>query len=258
MTNQPVSDTSPLPNLTEGRYKGCLFDMDGVLTDTASVHAKAWKEAFDELLETRAREYGTDFVPFDLGADYHQYVDGKPRDAGVRDFLASRGISLPHGSPTDPAGDKSIWAVGNRKNDRFLHVLDTEGATVYEGSVQLVRQLRAEGIHTGVVSSSANTAAILASAGIDDLFEVRVDGTTIIEEGIPGKPAPDTFVEAARRLGLAPAEVVVFEDALAGVAAGRAGGFGLVVGVDRVGQTDQLLASGADIVIRDLSELIHS
>ena len=245
----------PRPDLP-GDITACLFDMDGVLTRTATVHAKAWAEAFDALLRHRAL-HGPAFVPFDPQADYTAHVDGKPREDGVRDFLASRGITLPEGSPDDPPMAETVRGVGNAKNIKLLEVLARDGVDVFEGSIRFVRAARDAGLRTAVVSSSANTVAALTSAGILDLFEERVDGTTIASQGIKGKPAPDTFLLAATRLGLEPAACAIFEDALAGVAAGRAGNFGWVVGVDRAGQADALREHGADVVVDDLAELLQ-
>jgi beta-phosphoglucomutase family hydrolase len=229
-----------------------LFDMDGVLTDTASVHARAWKETFDAFL----REHGID-TPFDLERDYELYVDGKPREDGVRDFLASRDVHLPEGSRDDLPAAETVWGVGNRKNELVQRLIAEDGVKVYDGSVELVKEARAAGMPVAVVSSSANTQAILESAGIADLFDARVDGLTIAEENIKGKPAPDSYLRGAELLGVEPAHAAVFEDALAGVAAGKAGGFGLTVGVDRHGQPQALKDNGADIVVSDLSELIE-
>jgi len=244
----------PRPDLPPD-IAACLFDMDGVLTRTATVHAKAWAEAFDALLRHRAL-HGPAFVPFDPQADYTAHVDGKPREDGVRDFLASRDITLPEGSPDDPPTAETVRGVGNAKNAKLLEVLARDGVDVFEGSIRFVQAARDAGLRTAVVSSSANTVAALTSAGILDLFEERVDGTTIASQGIKGKPAPDTFLLAATRLGVEPAACAVFEDALAGVAAGRAGKFGLVVGVNRAGQADALREHGADVVVDDLAELL--
>jgi beta-phosphoglucomutase family hydrolase len=236
--------------------RACLFDMDGVLTDTAKVHAKAWKATFDATLERRARAAGTAPQPFRLPEDYDTYVDGKPREDGVRDFLASRGIALPEGTREDPPGDDTVWAVGNAKNERLLELLRTQGVDVFPGSVRFLDAAREQGLRTAVVSSSANAEQALGSAGILDRLEVRVDGVVIAREHLKGKPAPDSFLRAAELLGLGPEACAVFEDALAGVAAGRAGGFGHVVGVDRAGQAGALRAHGADVVVTDLAELI--
>lgn len=231
----------------------CLFDMDGVLTDTASVHAEAWKRMFDEYLSERL---GADAEPFDIGRDYGLYVDGKPREDGVRDFLASRGIELPEGTPEDGPEVDTIYGVGKRKNVLVLKLIEERGVDVYPGSVKFVDAARAAGLKTAVVSSSANTKLILDSAGLSDRFEARVDGVTLATENIKGKPAPDSFLRAAELLGVAPTAAAVFEDALAGVAAGRAGGFGVTVGVDRHGQPDALREHGADVVVSDLGELL--
>ena len=233
----------------------CLFDLDGVLTDTASVHQAAWKDMFDAFLQARAAQTGADFVPF-TARDYEQYVDGKPRLDGVRDFLASRGISLPDGSPDDPPTAQTVTALGNRKNAEVQHRIRTTGVTVYEGSRRYLQAAQAAGLHRAVVSSSANTAEVLAVTGLDAYVELRVDGVTIREDHLKGKPAPDTFLAAAGRMGMTAAQCAVFEDALAGVAAGRAGDFGYVVGVDRVGQADGLRANGADVVVTDLAQLL--
>jgi len=220
------------------------------------VHAAAWKQMFDEFLRERAARAGTAFVPFDPVADYDEYVDGMPRYDGVRSFLASRGIELPEGTPSDPPGAATVRALGDRKNELVLALLERDGVEVYEGSVRYVRAVRDAGVHRAVVSASANCRQVLEAAGIEDLFEVRVDGIVAVEEQLRGKPAPDTFLAAARKLGVAPAEAAVFEDALAGVAAGRGGSFGFVVGVDRAGQAEALRARGADVVVEDLAELL--
>ena len=231
----------------------CLFDLDGVLTDTAAVHNRAWKATFDEFL--RARD-GEGFTPFDPEADYNAYVDGKRREDGVRSFLASRGIELPEGTPDDEPGADTVHGVGNRKNELLLATIERDGVEVYEGSRRYLQAARDAGLRRAVVSSSANTAQVLEVTGLAEHVELRVDGVTAREEDLPGKPAPDTFLRAAELLGVEPAGCAVFEDALAGVEAGRAGGFGCVVGVDRVGQADALRARGADPVVRDLAELL--
>jgi beta-phosphoglucomutase family hydrolase len=237
--------------------RACLFDLDGVLTQTAKVHAAAWKEMFDAYLRARAERLGEPFVPFDSGHDYDEYVDGKPRMDGVRSFLTSRGITLPEGDPKDPPTAETVSGLGNRKNELVLAMIRRDGVEVYEGSVRFVRALRDAGVHRAVVSSSANCRQVLESAGIADLFEVRVDAIVATRKHLSGKPAPDTFLAAGEMLGVPPAEAAVFEDALAGVEAGRAGNFGLVVGVDRVGQADALRAHGADVVVSDLAELFE-
>ena len=234
----------------------CLFDLDGVLTQTAKVHDRAWKETFDGYLRERAGRTGGAFQEFDPVADYDEYVDGKPRYDGVRSFLQSRGISLPEGSPGDPADRETVCGIGNRKNDLVLKLIKEDGVEPYEGSVRYVKAARDAGLRRAVVSSSANCQEVLEAAGIDDLFEARIDGKVAEEQHLRGKPAPDTFLAGARALGVAPGQAAVFEDALAGVEAGRAGNFGFVVGVDRVGQADALRAHGADIVVKDLAELL--
>ena len=234
----------------------CLFDMDGVVTQTAVVHAAAWKEMFDEFLRARAKSNRTEFVPFDAHHEYDAYVDGKPRLDGTRSFLESRGIELPEGTPDDPPGTPTIYGLSNRKNDLVLAKLAQGGVQVYEGTVTYIRSVRDKGIWTAIVSSSANTEQILDSAGLAGLFDVRVDGVIAKERGLRGKPAPDTFLAAAEELHLTAGQSAVFEDALAGVEAGRAGHFALVVGVDRVGQADELSKHGADIVVKDLAELL--
>lgn len=234
-----------------------LFDLDGVITQTATVHAAAWKEMFDAYLRRRAEATGEPFVPFDIGEDYGLYVDGKPRADGVRSFLASRGITLPEGSPDDPPETETVRGLGNRKNELVLKLIRTSGVTVFEGSVRYLHAARDAGLSRAVVSSSANTLDVLRVAGLVDLFDVRVDGVAAVERGLRGKPAPDTFLAAARDLGVEPAQAAVFEDALAGVEAGRAGNFGLVVGVDRTGHAEALRAHGADVVVADLVELLE-
>jgi len=236
----------------------CLFDLDGVLTQTAKVHAAAWKQMFDGYLRERARGAGQTFVPFDAIADYDQYVDGKPRYDGVRSFLASRGIELEEGGPDAPPGAETIDGLGNRKNEIVLKLIREQGVQPYEGSVRYVNAVRAAGLRRAVVSSSTNCHDVLLAAGIDDLFEQIIDGVVAEREHLQGKPAPDTFLAGARALSVEPAQAVVFEDALAGVQAGRAGRFGCVVGVDRVGQAEALRTHGADVVVDDLAELLEA
>jgi beta-phosphoglucomutase family hydrolase len=240
------------------KVSACLFDLDGVLTKTAKVHASAWKEMFDAYLRERAARTGEPFVPFDEVAEYDQYVDGKPRYEGVQSFLASRGIELPRGEPNDPPQAETVDGLGNRKNEIVLRLIREHGVEPYEGSVRYVHAAKEAGLRRAVVSSSTNAQDVLIAAGIEDLFEVRIDGVLAEREHLPGKPAPDTFLAGARALGVQPAQAAVFEDALAGVAAGRAGRFGFVVGVDRVGQADALRTHGADVVGPDLSELLAS
>jgi beta-phosphoglucomutase family hydrolase len=234
----------------------CLFDLDGVLTQTALVHNAAWKQTFDAFLQTWSAQHGQDFVPFDSGADYHDYVDGRPRADGVRTFLASRGITLPEGTPDDGPDQLTVNGLGNKKNILVLQKIKEGAVQVYEGSVAYLKAARDAGLRRAVVSARANCKDVLEAAGIADLIEERVDGVTAREQNLPGKPAPDTFLYAAKLLGLSPEACAVFEDAQAGVAAGRAGNFGIVVGVDRVGQRAALVEHGADIVVTDLSELL--
>ena len=230
--------------------------MDGVLTDTAGVHARAWKEMFDGFLRARALQQNTDFVPFDAVLDYDEFVDGRERREGVRSFLASRGVDLPEGTRDDPSSADTIGGLANRKNELIVARIEQDGVEVFVGSVRFVRAVAEAGASCAVVSASANCREVLESAGIEGLFEVRVDGIVAEREGLHGKPAPDMYLHAARCLGVQPDRAAVFEDALAGVAAGRAGGFGLVVGVDRMGQADELRARGADMVVSDLAELL--
>ena len=236
--------------------RGCLFDLDGVLTKTAAVHDAAWKEMFDDYLRKRARRASQPFVPFDPAGDYDEYVDGKPRADGTRSFLASRGIDLPDGSADDPPDAQTIRGLGNRKNEILLRRIREDGVEAYEGSVRYVRAARDAGLRRAVVSSSANCRDVLVAAGIADLFEERIDGVVAEREHLKGKPAPDTFLAGARALGLEPSAAAVFEDALAGVAAGRAGHFGYVIGVDRADHGAALRAHGADIAVADLAELL--
>ncbi len=238
-----------------GRFEAVLFDLDGVLTDTARLHAEAWKHTFDAVLEQQAA--GAGFRPFDPVSDYRRYVDGRPRFDGVRAFLEARGIHLPEGDPADPPERDSVCGIGNRKNDRVARLMESEGVQAFPGSVAWLRQVRAEGLRTAVVSASENCQAVLRAAGIEELFDARVDGLTLTERGLPGKPAPDSFLEAARELGVAPERAVVVEDALAGVEAGAAGGFGLVIGVARKDDADDLARHGAHLVVLDLAEMLE-
>jgi beta-phosphoglucomutase family hydrolase len=237
--------------------RACLFDLDGVLTRTATVHAAAWKEMFDGYLRERAARTGEEFVPFDPVADYTRYVDGKPRYDGVRSFLTARGIELPEGESGDPPVAETVRGLGNRKNELVLRMIREGGVEVYEDSVRYLEAARDVDLRCAVVSSSANTHDVLVTAGIEGFFEARIDGVVAEREGLNGKPAPDTFLAGARALGVAPGEAAVFEDALAGVEAGRAGGFACVVGVDRAGQAEALREHGASIVVSDLSELLE-
>jgi beta-phosphoglucomutase family hydrolase len=237
--------------------RACLFDLDGVLTQTAKVHAAAWKQMFDEYLRQRAEREGAEFVPFDARGDYDKYVDGKPRIDGVRSFLESRGIQLPEGSPDDAPAAETVAGLGNRKNELVLRLIDEQGVETYDGSVRYVNAARDAKVGRAVVSSSANARAVLESAGIIGLFEQIIDGNVLEDRGLKGKPAPDTFLAGAEALGVPAAAAAVFEDALSGVEAGRAGDFGIVVGVDRVGQGAALKEHGADVVVEDLAELLE-
>src|SRR5215218_6017382 len=230
----------------------CLFDLDGVLTRTATVHFAAWKRTFDEFL--RAHEPG---APEFSQLDYNRFVDGKPRADGVRDFLAARGITLPEGSPGDPADAATVQGIASRKNELVLKELEEHGVEVYPGSIDYLRAVKDAGLATAVVTASANGGNVITAGGFADLIDERVDGIVAAREGLRGKPQPDTFLAGARLLGVEPAQAVVFEDALSGVAAGRAGEFGYVVGVDRVGQADGLAEQGADVVVQDLAELLE-
>lgn len=236
--------------------RACLFDLDGVLTQTAKVHAAAWKQMFDEYLQVRAGKTGEPFVPFDQHEDYDKYVDGKPRADGTRSFLESRGIKLPDGSSDDRPDAETVHGLGNRKNELVLAKIRDGGVDAYDGSVRYLRAVRDARLATAVVSSSANCRDVLVAARIEQFFDTRVDGVTAEEQHLAGKPAPDTFLAAARALDVDADTSAVFEDALAGVAAGRAGRFGFVVGVDRVGQADALRDHGADIVVTDLADLL--
>ena len=236
--------------------RACLFDLDGVLTQTAKVHAAAWKEMFDDYLRRRAGGSGGEFKPFDAVDDYDEYVDGRPRYDGVRAFLQSQDIELPEGQVDDPPSAETIHGLGNRKNELVLKLIREHGVEPYAGSVQYVHAAREAGLTRAVVSSSTNAHDVLSAAGIADQFDVVIDGAAAERERLKGKPAPDTFLAGARALSVEPSAAVVFEDALAGVQAGRAGSFGFVVGVDRVGQADALRAHGADVVVKDLAELL--
>jgi beta-phosphoglucomutase family hydrolase len=238
--------------------RGCLFDLDGVVTRTAEVHAAAWKEMFDEYLLAVARRAGTPFIPFDIVSDYDAYVDGRSREDGARAFLASRNITLPEGAAGEAPGAESIYGLSSRKNDAVLRRIAEDGVAVYDGSVRYIRAIRAHGLSCAVVSASVNCQSVLAAAGIEDLFDQRIDGLTARRDHLKGKPAPDMFLAGARALGLLPSECAVFEDALSGVEAGRAGAFARVIGVDRAGQTQELREHGADTVVSDLAELMDT
>ena len=242
-------------DLTGGHFDAVLFDLDGVLTDTARLHAASWKKMFDGFLRQRAEATGELFRPFEMD-DYRQYVDGMPRYDGVRDFLKSRAIELPEGSPEDPPDRETVCGLGNRKNEMVTEVIESVGVDAYPGSVALVKYVRKHGLRTAVVSASANCAEVLEQAKIGELFEVRVDGIVLKERHLRGKPEPDSFLEAARQLGVEPGRAVVVEDAISGVQAGHAGAFGLVVGVSRKSDENALAENGADVVVHDLAELI--
>jgi len=248
---------SPHSPITRDRFDAVLFDLDGVLTSTAKIHASCWKAMFDDFLARRAKQRNEPFRPFDSAADYKLHVDGKPRYDGVKSFLASRAISLPEGIPADPPTAETVCGLGNRKDELVKAAIARGEVEAYPSSVALVWQLREQGIRTAVVSSSNNCEQVLRAAGILDLFDARVDGLIAREFQLPGKPAPDTFLKASQMLGVPPARAVVVEDAIAGVRAGRAGGFGLVVGVDRGGSGDALRAQGADVVVTDTGELLN-
>ncbi|TCB99594.1 beta-phosphoglucomutase family hydrolase [Micromonospora zingiberis] len=234
----------------------CLFDLDGVLTQTARVHNAAWTETFDDFLRRHADATGEPYRPFDPGPDYHRYVDGRPRLDGIRTFLASRGITLPEGTPDDPPGAQTVHGLGNQKNSLVLERIRSMGVDVYPGSVAYLKAAAEAGLRRAVVTASANGREVVAAAGLAPLLQERVDGLTARAEALRGKPHPDTFLAGAKLLGVQPEQAAVFEDALAGVEAGRAGGFGYVVGVDRAGQADELRAHGADVVVNDLTDLL--
>jgi len=242
--------------ITRDDYDAVLLDLDGVITDTANLHAACWKQMFDEYLQKRAAERGEPFRPFELATDYRLYVDGKPRFDGVRDFLTSRGIQLPEGSSDDPPQAETVGGLGNRKNDLVNIIIEERGVEPYKGSVKFIHQLRRQGFQIAVVTSSQNCEAVLKAAGLDAFFDVRVDGNTIRAQHLAGKPAPDTFLVAAKLLGVEPTRTVVIEDAISGVQAGSNGNFGLVIGVARKGNADELQRNGAHLVVKDLGELI--
>jgi beta-phosphoglucomutase family hydrolase len=249
----PPSDDRPVIPIR--RLDAVIFDMDGVVTDTARTHAAAWKRMFDEYLEERARRSGEPFTPFDEQLDYPPYLDGKNRYDGARSFLESRGIDLPLGEPEDPPAVETVCGLANRKDGYFAAQLRQGGAKAYGSTVRLIRELRAAGVSTAIISASQHMEEVLRAAGVFELFDQRVGGLTAAELGLEGKPAPAIFLEAARRLGVSPRRAAVVEDALAGVTAGRRGGFGLGIGVDRVGQAEALRKAGADLVVKDLEDL---
>jgi len=251
-----MSGAKSLYPITSDKFDAVLFDLDGVLTATANVHAICWKKMFDEYLQNRASRTSQPFQPFEIATDYRFYVDGKPRFDGVRDFLRSRGIELPEGTPADSPQTETVCGLGNHKNEMINAVIDSNGVEVYEGSVALVRRIRKEGIEVAVVTSSQNCDVVLKAAGIGNLFKVKVDGNVIHSQNLSGKPAPDAFLAAAKILGVDPKRAVVVEDAISGVQAGRKGGFGLVIGVARKGDAEELRKHGADVVVKDLGELV--
>lgn len=233
--------------------RACLFDLDGVLTSTAELHMAAWKQTFDEYLEQRA---GKDFSPF-TEDDYLEHVDGRPRADGVRDFLTSRGIQLPEGTPGDPPTADTIRGIGNKKNELLQKVIQQRGVSPYPGSVRYLEAVRDAGLAIAVVTSSANGEAVLDATGLSKFVQARIDGQVIVERKLRGKPAPDSFLAGAEALGVQPSAAAVFEDALAGVQAGKAGAFGCVVGVDRADHADDLRTHGADVVVSDLADLLE-
>ena len=248
--------THDRPAIIREQHDAVLFDLDGVITDTASLHAACWKQMFDEYLQKRATQRGEVFRPFDLATDYRLYVDGKPRFDGVRDFLTSRVIQLPEGTPDDPPERETVCGLGNRKNDLINEVIEERGVEPYAGSVRLIRQLRHDGFKIAVVTSSQNCTTVLKAVELDGCFDAQVDGNAIETQHLAGKPDPDTFLQAARLLGVSPARSVVIEDAISGVQAGASGRFGLVIGVARKGNADELKRHGADLVVTDLGELV--
>ncbi len=262
--NNGTDDTSATQGAPAGPVglgpdiRACLFDLDGVLTQTASLHATAWKQTFDAFLKSYDADHTVEFRPFDKERDYEDYVDGKPREDGVRSFLESRDIHLPEGTVDDAPGMQSVHAVGAAKQEAFLALLNEHGPQVFDGSVRYVRAARASGLLCAVVTSSANCEAVLRAAGIDDLFDTTVDGNDVINQHLKGKPAPDSYLAGAKALKVPPTAAAVFEDAIAGVESGRAGGFAAVVGVDRLGdgQGERLRTHGATVVVKDLAELL--
>lgn len=243
--------------ITPEKFKAVLFDLDGVLTSTMSIHASCWKQMFDAYLEERAERFGERHRPFDIDRDYKPYVDGKLRQDGVRSFLGSRGIRLPEGRPDDPPARETVWGLGNRKDHMVQAVLESNGIEIFPGALRVVRHVRSDGLKTAVVSASRNCELILEVAGIRSLFDQLVDGAVAARLGLPGKPSPDTFLHAAQLLAVEPENAVVVEDAVSGVAAGKAGGFGLVIGIDHHGDRSALKESGADIVVEDLEAIFN-
>lgn len=253
-----MNGVNPNNPVTRDKYDAVLFDLDGVVTNTAKIHAKCWKRMFDEYLKNRSVKTGEPFRPFEIATDYKLYVDGKPRCNGVRDFLKSRDIQLPEGTPDDPPQEENVCGLGNRKNELVNEVIESVGVEAYEGSVVFLRHVRNEGFKTAVVTSSQNCEAVLNAAKIGDLFDAQVDGNTIIQQDLAGKPAPDSFLEGAELLGVPASRAVVIEDAISGVQAGAKGRFGLVIGVARKGNAEELKENGAHIVVNDLGELLSA
>ncbi len=252
------SHTTPPPPANLQEYHAILFDLDGVLTPTAKIHAACWKEMFDEYLHRRSKKTGVPVTEFDIKDDYKEYVDGKPRYDGVRSFLKSRGIQLPEGSPDGPSDWETVCGLGNRKKELVDVVIQRDGVEAYPGSMRLVRHLKERGVKMAVVSSSKSCVAVLEAAGIKELFDTIMDENVARHLNLSGKPAPDTYLKAAEILGASPDQAVVVEDAISGVQAGRNGNFGLVVGVNRSGDRDALLQNGADITVDDLEELLSA
>jgi beta-phosphoglucomutase family hydrolase len=242
--------------VTRDRYDAVLFDLDGVLTSTAAIHAEAWKQMFDGYLSRRAKARGEPFRPFDIDTDYRLYVDGRPRYEGVQQFLRSREFDLPRGTSASPETEESVCGLGNLKDRLVNRAIEAGRVQAFPGSVKFVHLVRQRGLRTAVVTSSRNCTPVLRAAGMDGLFETQVDGRTIEDEHLRGKPAPDGFLRAAERLGVAPKRAVVVEDAISGVQAGRDGHFGLVIGIDRHGDADALCRNGAHVVVSDLAELL--
>jgi len=254
--SEPVGQANNKRAITRAQYDAVLLDLDGVITDTAGIHAACWKQMFDEYLQKQATQRGEAFHPFHIATDYRLYVDGKPRYDGVRDFLKSRGIELPEGSPDDPPQAETVGGLGNRKNDLVNKIIEEKGVEPYEGSVELIHQLRHQEFKLAVVTSSQNCTVVLKAAKLDGVFDAQVDGNMIHARHLAGKPAPDTFLMGAKLLGVEPGRAVVIEDALSGVEAGSAGGFGLVIGVARKGNAEELRRHGAHLVVNDLGELV--
>jgi len=254
--SEPVGQANNKRAITRAQYDAVLLYLDGVITDTAGIHAACWKQMFDEYLQKQATQRGEAFHPFDIATDYRLYVDGKPRYDGVRDFLKSRGIELPEGSPDDPPQAETVGGLGNRKNDLVNKIIEEKGVEPYEGSVELIHQLRHQEFKLAVVTSSQNCTVVLKAAKLDGVFDAQVDGNMIHARHLAGKPAPDTFLMGAKLLGVEPGRAVVIEDALSGVEAGSAGGFGLVIGVARKGNAEELRRHGAHLVVNDLGELV--